>query len=91
MSLDERIQIIENSIETVKSGSHLERDGIIEVLENSLKSEKADEYYISILVSSFTKVSRILLGILIMHFASLMFVFESLSKRKHNKANQSDA
>lgn len=82
ISLDERVSIIEKAIETAKEDSRIDRDKIIEALQASIESEKSDDHYISRLVSLFTTVSGVLMGIIIVHFASLILVFHSLSKRK---------
>ena len=81
-SLKERVVLIERAIEKTKSDDVVDKSQIIGVFESIIESEKSSELYISKLVGLFATISNILIGLLLIHLASLIPIFKGLVKKK---------
>ncbi|PKI16305.1 hypothetical protein [Colwellia sp. 12G3] len=81
-SLKERVALIELAIEKTKSDDFVDKSQIIGVFESIIESEKSSELYISKLVGLFATISNILVGLLLIHLASLIPIFKGLVKKK---------
>jgi hypothetical protein len=81
-NLDERISLIEQAIEKAESDAPFDKAQVVNIFESTIESEKSTESYISKIVNIFTTVSSILIGVLLIHLASLISLFQSLVKNK---------
>ena len=89
-NLEERISLIEQAIVKAESEDSFNKSQIVTIFKSTIESEKSTENYISKLVNMFTTVSSILIGVLLIHLASLIYVFQGLVKKKYNKQINKD-
>ncbi|TWX45744.1 hypothetical protein [Colwellia hornerae] len=80
--LEERISLIEQAIYKAESEEPFDKSQIVTIFKSTIESEISTENYISKIVNIFTTVSSILIGVLLIHLASLISVFQGLVKKK---------
>ena|GEM_PF-4868962 len=81
-NLEERISLIEQAIDKAESEEPFDKSQIVTIFQSTIESEISTENYISKIVNIFTTVSSILIGVLLIHLASLISVFQGLVKKK---------
>ena len=81
-SLEKRVLVINEVIEKLKSDDAVDKEGLIKIFDSAIKKEIATEAFIDSIIGFLKPILSSINSILLIYFASILFLFQSLFKQK---------